>query len=194
MSIPRMTANALSDNWWAVALRGLAALVFGVLTLVSPGLSLAALVLLFGAYALADGVLAIVAAYRHQRAAERWWVVALGGIAGIAAGIITFLLPAITALALVYVIAARAIIVGATEVAAAIRLRKAIKGEWLMALGGVASIVFGVLVALFPGLGALAVVLWIGAFSVGIGVVLIALGFRLRSWGRVHPGLPLAMA
>lgn len=194
MTIPRMTADTLSDNWWAVALRGLAALVFGVLTLVSPGISLAALVLLFGAYAVADGVLAIVAASRHRRAGEKWWVVALGGIAGIAAGIITFLMPAITALVLVYVIAARAIIVGAMEVAAAIRLRKVIKGEWLMALGGVASIVFGVLVALFPGIGALTVVLWIGAFSVVIGAMLIALAFRLRSWGRVHPGMPLATA
>lgn len=194
MSISSITANTLSDNWWAIALRGLAALVFGLLTLVSPGISLAALVLLFGAYALADGVLAIVAAFRHQRAGEKWWVVALGGIAGIAAGIVTFLVPAITALALVYVIAARALIVGATEVAAAIRLRKVITGEWLLALAGVVSIVFGVLVALFPGLGALAVVLWIGAFSIAIGAVLIGLGFRLRSWGRVHPGMPFATA
>ena len=194
MPIPTMTADTLSDNWWAVALRGLAALVFGILTLVSPGISLAALVLLFGAWATADGVLAIVAAVRHRRAAEKWWVVALGGIVGVVAGILTFLVPAITALALVYVIAARAIIVGALEVAAAIRLRKVITGEWLMGLGGVASIVFGALIALFPGLGALAVVLWIGAFSVVLGVMLIALGVRLRSWGRLHPRMPLAAA
>jgi uncharacterized membrane protein HdeD (DUF308 family) len=194
MTIPRMTADTLSDNWWAVALRGLAALLFGVLTLMAPGISLAALVLLFGAFAVADGILAIVAASRHRRQGEKWLVVALGGIAGIAAGVIAFFMPAITALVLVYVIAARAIVVGAMEVAAAIRLRKVIKGEWLMALGGVASIVFGVLILLFPGVGALAVVLWIGAFSVVIGAMLIALGFRLRSWGRVHPGMPLATA
>jgi uncharacterized membrane protein HdeD (DUF308 family) len=189
-----MTADTLSDNWWAVALRGLAALVFGVLTLMSPGISLAALVLLFAAFAVADGVLAIVAGFRHRRAGEKWLVVALGGIAGIAAGVIAVLMPAITVLVLVYVIAARAIVVGAMEVAAAIRLRKVIKGEWLMALGGVASIVFGVLIALFPGIGALAVVLWIGAFSIVIGAMLIGLGFRLRSWGRAHPGMPLATA
>jgi uncharacterized membrane protein HdeD (DUF308 family) len=194
MTIPRMSADTLSGNWWAVALRGLAALLFGILTLMSPGISLAALVLLFGVYALVDGVLAIVAALRHRRAAERWWVVALGGVAGIAAGIITLLVPAITALVLVYVIAARAIVVGAMEVTAAIRLRKVIKGEWLMALGGVASIVFGVLVAIYPGVGALTIVLWIGAFSLVIGAMLIGLGFRLRSWGRVHPGMPLATA
>jgi uncharacterized membrane protein HdeD (DUF308 family) len=160
----------------------------------SPGISLAALVLLFGAYALVDGVLAIVAAFRHRRAGEKWWVVALGGIAGIAAGIITLLVPAITALVLVYVIAARAIVVGAMELTGAIRLRKVIKGEWLMALGGVASIVFGILVAIYPGVGALTIVLWIGAFSLVIGAMLIGLGFRLRSWGRVHPGMPLATA
>jgi len=194
MTIPMMTADTLSDNWWAVALRGLAALAFGVLTLMLPGISLAALVLLFGAYALADGVMAVVAAVRHRHAAEKSWVIVLGGIAGIAAGIITFLIPAITALVLVYVIAARAIVVGAMEVAAAVSLRKVIKGEWLMALGGAASIVFGLLVALFPGLGALAVVVWIGAFAVVIGATLIALGFRLRSWGRVHPPMPLATA
>jgi uncharacterized membrane protein HdeD (DUF308 family) len=194
MTIPRMSADTLSGNWWAVALRGLAALLFGILTLMSPGISLAALVLLFGAYALVDGVLAIVAAFRHRRAGEKWWVVALGGIAGIAAGIITLLVPAITALVLVYVIAARAIVVGAMELTGAIRLRKVIKGEWLMALGGVASIVFGILVAIYPGVGALTIVLWIGAFSLVIGAMLIGLGFRLRSWGRVHPGMPLATA
>jgi uncharacterized membrane protein HdeD (DUF308 family) len=194
MTIPRITADTLTDNWWAVVLRGLAALVFGVLTLVFPGISLAALVLLFGAYAIADGVLAIVAASRHRRAGEKWRAVALGGVAGIVAGIATFLMPAITALVLVYVIAARAIVVGTMEVAAAIRLRKVIKGEWLMALGGVASIVFGMMVALFPGIGALTMVLWIGAFSIVIGAVLVALGIRLRSWGRVHPGTPFVTA
>ena len=103
-------------------------------------------------------------------------------------------MPAITVLVLVYVIAARAIVVGAMEVVGAVRLRKVIRGEWLMALGGVASIVFGVLIALVPAVGALAVVLWIGAFSIVIGAMLIALGFRLRSWGRVHPGVPFATA
>jgi uncharacterized membrane protein HdeD (DUF308 family) len=194
MTIPRMTADTLSDNWWAVALRGLAALIFGVLTLMSPGISLAALVLLFSVFAIADGVLAIIAASRHRHAGEKWLAVALGGIAGIAAGVIAVFMPAITVLVLVYVIAARAIVVGAMEVTAAIRLRKVIRGEWLMALSGVASIVFGLLIALFPGIGALVVVLWIGGFSLVIGALLIALGFRLRSWGRVHPGVPLATA
>jgi uncharacterized membrane protein HdeD (DUF308 family) len=194
MTIPMTTAHTLTDNWWAVALRGLAALLFGILTLVSPAISLTALVLLYGVYAVADGVLAIVAASRHRRAGEKWGMVALGGVVGIAAGLVTFLVPAITALVLVYVIAARAIVVGAMEAAAAIRLRKVIRGEWLMALGGVASIAFGLLIALFPGIGALTVVLWIGAFSIAIGLMLIALGVRLRSWGRVHPGMPFATA
>ena len=191
MTIPRMSADTLSGNWWVIALRGVAAILFGILTLMSPGISLAALVLLFGAYALVDGVLAIVAAFRH-RSADRWWVLALAGVAGIAAGIITFLMPSITALVLVYVIAARAIVVGVLEIYAAIRLRKVIRNEWLWGLAGLASVVFGVLVAIYPGTGALAIVLWIGAFSLVIGAMLVGLAFRLRSWGRLHPGTPLA--
>jgi uncharacterized membrane protein HdeD (DUF308 family) len=191
MRMPTMGAETLSENWWVVVLRGLAAIVFGVLTLFAPGISLAALVLLFGAYALADGVLAIITSIR-RRSSERWWLLLLEGIAGIAAGIITLIMPGITALALLYLIAARAIVVGALQISTAIRLRKVITGEWLMVLSGIASVIFGVLLVIFPGIGALAVVLWIGAFSLVIGAVLVGLGIRLRSWGRVHPGTPLA--
>ena len=191
MGIPRMTADTLSGNWWVVALRGLAAILFGLLTLFAPAISLAALVLLFGAFAFADGILAIVTAIR-RRSTDKWWVLLLEGIAGIAAGIITLFMPGITAIALLYLIAARAIIMGVLDVSAAIRLRKVIEGEWLLGLSGVASIIFGVLLVLFPGPGALAVVLWIGAFSLVIGALLVGLGFRLRSWGRLHPGVPLA--
>jgi uncharacterized membrane protein HdeD (DUF308 family) len=191
MGIPRMSADTLSGNWWAVALRGLAAILFGILTLFAPAISLAALVLLFGAYAFVDGVLAIVTAIR-RRSTDKWWVFALGGIAGIAVGILTLIMPGITAIALLYLIAARALIIGVLEISAAIRLRKVIKGEWLMALSGLASIIFAVLLVLFPGPGALAVVLWIGAFAIVIGALLVGLGFRLRSWGRLHPEVPLA--
>jgi uncharacterized membrane protein HdeD (DUF308 family) len=160
----------------------LAGILFGIITFFAPGISLAALVLLFGAYALVDGVLAIVSAVR-RRGADRWWLLLLEGLVGIAAGVLTFLWPAITAIALLYVIAAWALVTGAFEIAAAIRLRKAITGEWLLALSGIFSIALGVLLVLYPGPGALAVTIWIGAYAFVFGALLFALGLRLRGVG-----------
>ncbi|HEY1374073.1 MAG TPA: HdeD family acid-resistance protein [Candidatus Binatia bacterium] len=182
--------DTLAHNWWAVLLRGIAGILFGIATFFAPAISLAVLVLLFGAYALVDGVLAVISALRHRATNERWWVVLLEGLVGIFAGVVTFAWPHITAIALLYVIAAWALITGALEIAAAIRLRKVIDHEWLMVLSGILSIAFGVLLAMFPGVGALAVVLWIGAYAIIFGVLLVALGFRLRSWersGGLHP-------
>jgi uncharacterized membrane protein HdeD (DUF308 family) len=176
--------DTLARNWSLVLLRGIAGIIFGVLTFVWPSLSLAALVIVFGAYALADGVLAIISAIRWRGETERWWLILLEGLAGVAAGTITLFWPGITALALLYVIAAWALVTGALEIAAAIRLRKVITGEWLLVLSGIASVALGVLLALFPGPGALALVLWIGAFAIVSGALLIALAFKLRSWGR----------
>ena len=179
MRVPVIDLDSLTRNWWAVDLRGLAGILFGIITFVSPGISLAALVLLFGAYAFADGVLSIVSAVR-RRGADRWWLLLLQGIVGIGAGVITLLWPGITALALRFVIAAWALVGGALQVAAAIRLRKVITGEWLLALGGVLSVALGVLLVLFPGPGALALVIWIGAYAVVFGILLLVLGFKLR--------------
>jgi uncharacterized membrane protein HdeD (DUF308 family) len=182
--------GTLAHNWWAVLLRGIAGILFGIATFFAPAISLAVLVLLFGAYALVDGVLAVISSLRHRATNERWWVVLLEGIVGIGAGVVTFAWPHITAIALLYVIAAWALITGALEIAAAIRLRKVIDHEWLLVLSGVLSIAFGVLLAMFPGVGALAVVLWIGAYALIFGVLLVGLGFRLRSWersGTLHP-------
>ena len=179
MRVPVIDLDSLTRNWWAVALRGLAGILFGIITFVSPGISLAALVLLFGAYAFADGVLSIVSAVR-RRGADRWWLLLLQGIVGIGAGVVTVLWPGITALALLLVIAAWALVGGALQVAAAIRLRKVITGEWLLALGGVLTIALGVLLVLFPGPGALALVIWIGAYAFVFGILLLVLGFRLR--------------
>ena len=176
--------ETLARNWWLVLLRGIAGIIFGVLTFVWPSLSLAALVIIFGAYALADGVLAIISAIRWRGETERWWLILLEGLAGVAVGIITLFWPGITALALLYVIAAWALVTGALEIAAAIRLRNVIEGEWLLALSGIASVALGVLLALFPGPGALALVLWIGAFAIVSGALLIALAFKLRSWAK----------
>jgi uncharacterized membrane protein HdeD (DUF308 family) len=179
MRVPVVDLDSLTRNWWAIVLRGIAGILFGIITFFAPGISLAALVLLFGAYAFADGVLSIVSAVR-RRGADRWWLLLLQGIVGIGAGVVTLLWPGITAIALLFVIAAWALVGGALQVAAAIRLRKVITGEWLLALGGVLSIALGVLLVLFPGPGALALVIWIGAYAFVFGILLLVLGFKLR--------------
>jgi uncharacterized membrane protein HdeD (DUF308 family) len=173
--------DTLARSWWVIALRGVAGILFGLATFFWPEISLTALVLIFGAYALVDGVLALATAIR-RRGKDRWWLFLLEGLAGIAAGALTFLWPDITAIALLYVIAAWALVTGGFEIAAAIRLRKVIRREWLLALIGLASVALGILLILFPGPGALALVLWIGAYALVTGVLLVALGLRLRSW------------
>lgn len=195
--IPIIDVETLAQNWWVLLLRGIAGIIFGVLTFIWPEISLAALVLLFGAYAFADGVLALINGVRERRVNDRWWVLLLHGILGIAAGIVTVLWPGITALALLYIIAAWALVIGALEIAAAIRLRKEIEGEWLLALAGIASVALGILLFLFPGPGALALVIWIGAYALVSGVLLTILAFRLRSWAHdstVPHGTPHAHA
>jgi uncharacterized membrane protein HdeD (DUF308 family) len=176
----------LSRNWWVLVLRGAAAIVFGVLTFISPMTSIAVLVLFWGAYALVDGVFAIIAALKGPHPdGFPWWMLIMGVVA-VAAGIYTFMAPAVTAFVLLYVIAAFAIVRGVTEIAAAIRLRKEIDNEWLLILAGAASLVFGVLLFLFPGAGALALVLYIGAMAIVIGVIEAVLGFKLRGRGAAH--------
>jgi len=141
------------------------------------------IIILFGAYALVDGIAAIIAsASVAGKGAERWLPLLLVGIAGIAFGLVTLVWPGLTALAVLYLIGAWAIVTGVFQIIAAIQLRRRIEGEWLLALGGLGAIVFGVLVELFPGGGALALIWTIGIFAILYGVVLIALGFRLRSW------------
>lgn len=187
--------DTLARNWWLVLLRGIAGIAFGIATFVAPGISLIALVLLYGAYAFADGVLAIISAIRWHGETTRWWVLLLQGLAGVGAGLITLFWPGITALALLFVIAAWAFVTGVLEIVAAIRLRKVITHEWLLVLAGIASVALGILLALFPGPGALALVIWIGSYAIVTGVLYIALAFRLRSWGRSEsPRLAHGMA
>jgi uncharacterized membrane protein HdeD (DUF308 family) len=156
----------------------------------APAISLAAVVLLWGAYAFADGVLALVSAIRRRGESDRWWLFLVEGLVGIAAGVLTLIWPGITAIALLYLIAAWALVTGVLEIAAAIRLGKVIAHEWLLGLSGIASLGFGILLVLFPGAGALAVVLWIGAYTLVFGALLIALAFRLRVLGRPHAARP----
>jgi uncharacterized membrane protein HdeD (DUF308 family) len=178
-----MDPTVLSRNWWAIALRGVAAIIFGLLTFVMPGITLAVLVLLFGAYAIVDGIFTLVAVARGQAVArgEPRWVLVLEGVVSIAAGLVAFLWPGLTALALVYLIAAWAIVTGVLEIVAAVRLRRQIDNEWWLGLSGALSVVFGVLVMAAPGAGALAMLFWIGAYAILFGALLVGLAFRLRS-------------
>jgi uncharacterized membrane protein HdeD (DUF308 family) len=190
MQVAIVDVDTLARNWWVVVLRGVAGIVFGLLTFVAPGISIAALVLLFGAYALVDGVLTLVTAIRQHGEADRWWLVVLQGVTGIGVGVLTFLWPGVTALALLYLIAAWSLVTGGLEIAAAIRLRKVITHEWLLILSGILSVALGILLVLFPGPGALALVLWVGAYALVSGILLVVLGVRLRSWGRSHRTAP----
>jgi uncharacterized membrane protein HdeD (DUF308 family) len=184
---------ALIRNWWLVALRGAAAIIFGILTFVTPQISLAALILFFGAYALIDGLVNVVTVLRRREGEQAWWALLAEGIVSIAAGVVTFLWPGITVFALVYLIAGWAVITGAFEIGAAIRLRQEIKDEWWLVLSGALSIVFGVLVMLAPAMGALAMVMFIGAYAIVFGALLLGLAFRLRG-RRDEARTPMARA
>jgi uncharacterized membrane protein HdeD (DUF308 family) len=185
---------ALSENWWMVGLRGIAAIIFGILALALPGITLLALVLLFGAYAIVDGILNVISATRGHAGRGPWWLLLIEGLVSIAAGVAALVLPGLTALLLVYIIGAWAIVTGALEVSAAVRLRREIRNEWWLGLSGVLSIVFGALVMYAPGAGALALVLWIGAYAIVFGALLLGLAFRLRSWRAGHERVPVARA
>jgi uncharacterized membrane protein HdeD (DUF308 family) len=138
------------------------------------------LILLFGAYAIVDGVFSLIAAIRGYRGDQPWWWLALEGLVSIAAGIVAFAMPGLTALVLVFVIAVWAVITGVLEIVAAIRLRQEITNEWWLVAGGVVSVIFGVLLFAAPGVGALALVFWIGAYAIIFGALLVGLAFRLR--------------
>ena len=176
----------LASNWWVVALRGLFAIIFGVLTFLRPGLTLELLVLFFGAYVLMDGIFTLIAAWRNNTGVNHWWLL-LEGIISIIAGGLTFFWPGLTAIALVYLIAWWAVITGIFEIMAAIELRKTITGEWLLILGGLFSVFFGVVIALYPGTGILTVVWLIGFYAIAFGGMLLGLAWRLRNW---HDSLP----
>lgn len=177
-------SGLLSRNWWVLLLRGLVAIAFGVLTYVQPGLSIASLVLLFGAYSMADGVLGVYSVIAGRKEREHWWVLLLEGLVGIGIGILTFFAPGVTTFALLFYIAVWAVTTGVLEIVAAVRLRREIEGEWLLVLGGLASVVFGVLLLANPGAGAVAVVWLIAAYAIAFGVVLCLLAFKARSFGK----------
>ena len=175
---------ALAENWWLVLLRGIASILFGVLAFVWPGLTVFWLVLLFAAYAIVDGVIALWAAFTGPGVmAPRWWLIVIG-LLGIAAGVVTFMYPAMTAIVLLYFIAGWIIASGVFTIAGAVALRKEIEGEWWLILNGALSILIGLFMFFQPGAGALALIWLIGAYALIVGVTLVMLAFKLRSHKR----------
>jgi len=168
-------------NWWLLALRGLVAVLFGVLAFMWPGGTLITLVWLFGAFALVNGILSLVLATKTKGYPKVGSLI-LGGLLGILAGLLAFVMPGITALGLLILIAAWAIVTGIMELVAAVRLRKIINNEWLLVLAGIASVVFGILLLFQPAAGALVLIWWIGAWALLSGILLMILAFRMRNW------------
>ena len=188
---------ALAHNWWSLVVRGIVAVLFAAVTFIWPSITFAALVFLFAGYALVDGIMSLVAAVRAERAHSRWGALVFEGVVGIGAAILTVFWPAITALALVYIVAFWAIFTGVAEILAAARLRHYISGEWLLAIAGILSIAFGCLLVAAPLAGAIVLALWAGVYMLFFGMMLIALGIRLRGWVRAKGPLgypPTSMA
>lgn len=177
----------LARNWWALAVRGLFGVALGVAAFAWPDLTLVALVLLFGSYALVDGVFALIATFRAAQAHATWWPFILEGAAGVVAGVVTFMYPGITLQVLVFVIGWWAIITGIFELGAAIRLGREMRGEWTLWLGGLASVAFGVVILVRPAAGLLAADWLIGTYAMVFGVLLLALSFRLREYAGQKP-------
>ncbi len=182
-----MMIESLKRHWWVPVIRGIAAIVFGIIAFVYPGLTVATLVLFFGAWVLIDGIFRVVGAIGHRASDPDWgWHIVIG-IVGIIVGLLTFHAPQITALALVIYIAAWALMMGASEIALAVKLRREIKGEWFLILMGLASIVFAILLLWNPVAGAAAVIWLIAWYAVVLGVLAIFFGFRLRSLRTLAP-------
>jgi uncharacterized membrane protein HdeD (DUF308 family) len=179
---PVTVVDTFRLNWWLLALRGLIAVVFGVLAFMWPGATLLTLVWLFGAFALVNGILSLILAAKTPKGYPKVGSLILGGLLGILAGVLTFIMPGITALGLLILIAAWAIVTGVMEIVAAVRLRKIITNEWLLVLAGIASVAFGFILLFQPGVGALALIWWIAAWAVVFGILLMILAFRMRNF------------
>jgi uncharacterized membrane protein HdeD (DUF308 family) len=179
--------EGLKRYWWVPVIRGIAGVVFGVIAFAYPGLALATLVLLFGAWVLTDGVFRIIGATAGRASDPDWGFHLIIGILGIVVGVLTFRAPGITALALIIYLAAWALMIGAAEIALAIKLRREIKGEWFLILMGLASIIFAVLLLWNPGPGAVALLWLIASYAIVFGVLAIFFGFRLRSLRTLIP-------
>lgn len=179
----------LAKNWWVFLLRGLLAILFGLMAFAWPGLTLATLIIFFGAWALVTGVFSIAGAFSAMKTHRDWWILLLQGLLGLAVGALTFWHPAITAISLLWYLAFWSIFTGLVEIVTAIRLRKEIRGEGWILLAGIASVAFGVLLIAYPGAGALALITLIAAYAIVFGVILVVAAFRLK---RLLPRTPAA--
>ena len=175
----RPLLHALAQYWWLFLLRGIAAIIFGVLAFIWPGITLVTLVLFWGAFALVDGVLALANAITGGGMASRWWL-ALVGLSGIAAGVVTFMAPGLTAVVLLWFFAGWAIALGVFQIVGAIQLRKQIDNEWTLILSGVVSVLFGILLIAVPGPSLIGFIWVIAAYAIVFGVLLIGFAFRLK--------------
>lgn len=173
--------ETLSRYWWAFLIRGILAIALGVMAWIWPGITLAALVIVFGAYAFVDGIFLVIKALGSWKEREDRWILLLEGLLGIGIGIITFFSPGVTAVGLLFFIAAWSLSTGIVEIVGAIRMRKEIQGELWWILSGIASIAFAVILMVFPGAGILSLVWLLGVYAVVFGVFLVALGIRIRT-------------
>jgi uncharacterized membrane protein HdeD (DUF308 family) len=178
---PPQALPSETGHWWALAIRGAIAIIFGLAALLRPDIALDALILLFGAYALVDGVFAIVGVFGGTRGGTPRWLLLIEGIAGVLAGLIAFVLPGLTAVVLLYLIAAWAVVTGIFEIATAIRLRQEIRGEWALIIGGALSVLFGVILAVIgPVAGLLSLIWLIGIYAVAFGILMLITAFQVR--------------
>ncbi len=175
--------DTISEYWWAFVLRGVVAVLFGIGAFAWPDITLQVLVIFFGAHCLVQGIVSIIAAFRS----ERWGLYLLYGLVSVAAGVLTFIWPGITALSLILIIGIWAIMGGVSEIVGAIQLRKEIENEWLLGLSGAASVLFGLIVVFKPGAGALALIWLIAFYAVFVGVLMIGLGIRLHGLKKSRP-------
>lgn len=182
--------ETLLRYWWMLALRGAIAIAFGVLALMLPGITLLSFVALFAVYAMFSGAVWTIGALKNRKSDDHWWVLLMAGLAGIGAAVIALVHPTLTALVLVLLIGANALVTGVLDIVVAVRMRRRIRGEMLLVLNGLASIVFGAIVFLYPlGAGALALVWIIAFYAILTGILLLVLSMRVRTWTRAgHAG------
>ncbi|MFI6498821.1 HdeD family acid-resistance protein [Nonomuraea typhae] len=168
----------IARTWWLILIRGICAIIFGILALVWPGITLYVLVIFFGAYAIVSGLFSLFAAFGHNVQSRAWLIIS--GIIGILAGIVAFAWPGITALALLYVIAFWAIFTGVAEIVAGVALRKDIDNEWMLILGGILSVIFGILLIIWPATGMLTLTWLLGIFAIIYGIAMVVLSFNVK--------------